>query len=313
MTISQRHLLWVNLVLLALVAYWGASTVSTAIAAKLTPSPEIHLSPPPPPIAHEPRRPASYYAAIHTRDIFNSTKPEVEKPPEPPKPTQLNLKLWGTSVHTGGASHCIIEDLATHKQELYGIKDKVAGTATVKLIEWDRVTLDRDGQEEILELALPAGGGLPARPVAAVVSGRAGGQPAPGQPAPGQPVAGQPATGQPAPNPHIQQVNENQYSIDRSEVEAALDNMSQLFTQIRAVPHFEGGQSTGFRLFAIRQNSIFDQIGLRNGDIIQNINGNEINDPGKAMGLFQDLRNAQQLTVGLMRNKQNMTMTYRIN
>ena len=51
MKISPRHLVWVNLVLLALVAYWGASTVSTAIAAKLTPPPAVHLSQAPPPIA----------------------------------------------------------------------------------------------------------------------------------------------------------------------------------------------------------------------------------------------------------------------
>ena len=89
--------------------------------------------------------------------------------------------------------------------------------------------------------------------------------------------------------------------------------MNQLFTQIRAVPHFDGGQSTGFRLFAIRQNSIFDQIGLRNGDIIQSINGTDINDPAKALALFGQLRNQQQISVGFQRNKDPMTVTYNIN
>ena len=86
MKISPRHLVWVNLALLALVAYWGASTVSTAIAARLTPSSEVHLAPPPPPLIREPKRPASYYASIQTRDIFNSAKPEPEKPKEAVKP-----------------------------------------------------------------------------------------------------------------------------------------------------------------------------------------------------------------------------------
>ena len=69
-----------------------------------------------------------------------------------------------------------------------------------------------------------------------------------------------------------------------------MENMSQLFTQIRAVPHFEGGQSIGFRLFAIRRGSLFDKIGLKNGDIITSINGTEMTDPGRAMGLMQELR-----------------------
>jgi general secretion pathway protein C len=159
----------------------------------------------------------------------------------------------------------------------------------VKDVAWDRVILDRDGQEEILELASAQGG--PPRPVAAVAAA----------PAPSQPT-----------NPHIQQLSESQYNIDRSEVDAALDNMNQLFTQVRAVPHFEGGKSTGFRLFAIRQNSIFDNIGLRNGDIIQSINGTELNDPSRALGFMQDLRSARQLNVTILRNKESLTLQYNI-
>jgi general secretion pathway protein C len=288
MKISPRYFVWINLVLLALVAYWGAATVSAAVAAKLNLPPQVHLSQPPPPIAREPRRPASYYANINTRDIFNSTKPEAEKPPEPPKPTELKLKLWGTAVHTDGSSYCIIEDLTTHKQDVYRINEVVTANAVVKDVEWDRVILDRDGQEEILELASAQGG--PPRPVAAVTAA-----------VPSQPT-----------NPHVQQVSENQYTIDRSEVDAALDNMNQLFTQIRAVPHFEGGKSTGFRLFAIRQNSIFDNIGLRNGDIIQSINGTPLDDPSSALGLMQNFRSAQQLNVTILRNKESLTLQYNI-
>ena len=98
--------------------------------------------------------------------------------------------------------------------------------------------------------------------------------------------------------------------IDKAEVNSALDNMNQLFTQIRAVPHFQGGESTGFRLFAIRQNSIFDRIGLRNGDIIHSVNGNDISDPAKAMAMFQQLRNQSQYTVNITRNKEQKTLSY---
>lgn len=283
MKISPRHLIWVNLVLLALVAYWGASTVSTAIAARLTPSPEVRLSPAPPAIAHEPRRPASYYAAIQTRDIFNSVKQEAPKPAETPKPTQCKLKLWGVAVHTDGSSYCIIEDLTTRRQQLYRVTDKAPGCGTVKRVEWDRVILDRDGRDEILNLVQPQNGPVP---------GRFGYRPG---------------------GPGIQRVNANQYSIDRGEVDAALNNMNQLFTQIRAVPHFEGGRATGFRVFAIRQNSIFDKLGLQNGDIIQNINGTDINDPSRALALFQQLRNERDLTVQILRNRVPQTVRISIN
>ena len=312
MKISPRHLVWVNLALLAMVAYWGASTVSTAIAARLTPSPEVHLSPPPPPLVREPKRPASYYASIQSRDIFNSAKPEPEKPKEPPKPTELKLKLWGVVVHADGSSYCVIEDLTTRKQDLYRISDTVAGSAVVKQIEWDRVILDRDGKDEILELSPPPGGAPISAGVAPARALPPGAAPIASAPQSVQPVQpGQPGQpGQPPQNPHIRQVSENQYQIDKSEVDAALDNMNQLFTQVRAVPHFEGGRSVGFRLFAIRQGSIFDEIGLKNGDVIQQINGADLSDPAKALALFQQLRNEQNLSVNILRNKENKTLNY---
>ncbi len=312
MKFSPRHLVWVNLVLLALVAYLAASTVSTAIAAKLTPPPEVHLKPPPPPISKVPRRPATFYASITNRDVFNPARP-----PEPvearaePAPTKLDLKLWGVSIHSQGHSLCVIEDLKTRKQDVYGIGSRVVGNATVKAIEWERVVLDRGGGlEETLEIERPGGGmgggsravaGLPVIP-----------QPAAVPPMDSNAGYAAPGVSPAATNPHIQQVGEGEYHIDRTEVDQQLDNMNQLFTQVRAVPHFESGKSIGFRLFAIRQGSIFDQIGLRNGDIIQNVNGQELSDPAQAMAVFQNLRNAGDITVNGTRNKQPFTQTYRI-
>lgn len=300
MRIQPRHLVWANFALLALVAYGAASTVSTAIAARLMPPPDLRLNPPPPPIEREGRRPATHYAAISTRDVFNSAKPEPEKPKEPPKPTELKLKLWGVVVHAeDGRSYCVIEDLNTRKQELFRVNDVVSGVARVKTVEWDRVILDRDGREEILDLAQPGTAGPAGSAVAAA-----------------RPVAGAAAaaadSGPGTKDPHIEQLGELAYAVDKSEVDAALDNMNQLFTQIRAVPHFEGGSATGFRLFAIRQGSLFDKIGLKNGDILRSINGNAINDPSRALAMLGELRNQRELAVEVMRNKENKTLTYQI-
>jgi len=293
MAIPARYLILVNLLLLALAAYWGASTVSTAIAARLTPMPQVDLPSPPELAPPQANRPIGYYAAINKRNIFN-----VEPTPGPPAPaavvkTPLNLKLWGVEIDRVEArrSHAIIEDQKNHKQDVHRVGETVPGGAVVKQIDWDKVTLERDGQLEILALDTNATGTAPAKPAAAA--------PAPA----GTPGAGPTGEG-------IQKVSDTEYNIDRSEVDSALENMNQLFTQIRAVPHFDGGQSIGFRLFAIRQDSIFDKIGLKNGDIITSINGQEMTDPAKAMALFQDLRNDSQINVSLTRNKEPLSLSY---
>jgi len=317
MKLSSRYLVWVNLVLLAFGAYWGARTVDSAVAARLAPPLQVHIRPPPPPLEKEPRRSASYYGVISSRDVFNSAKPADTPAPEAPKPTELRLKLWGVVVHEDGSSYCVIEDLTTRQQELYRIDDMIASVARVKHVEWDKVIIDRDGKDEILELEKPAAGG----PVAVAAAGTAGlAHPAAGPGGRGaarrEKMAANRAAASETPQAQdsggIRMVSEGQYEIDRAEVDSALDNMNQLFTQIRAVPHFQGGKSTGFRLFAIRQNSIFDRLGLRNGDIIQSVNGVDVSDASKALSLFNDLRNVPQVNVKYIRNKEEGTSSYNI-
>ena len=288
MSFSPRYLVVVNLLLLALAAYSASSIVGTALAARLIPPPEVEISPPPAPLEIEPAKPANYYAVIPKRDIFNSVKPTPapQVVQEAAAPTQLKLKLWGTAVFDKGNSFSIIEDLGARKQGFYGVEATVPGNATVKAIEWDRVILTHNGRDEILELEEPKASAGPARQVASAAA-----------PAPGAPTSG------------IQQTSENEFTVSKTEVDTALENMSQLFTQIRAVPHFEGGQSIGFRLFAIRRGSLFDRIGLKNGDIIRSINGNEMNDPSKAMALLQELRDANNLDVEITRNQQPQKLT----
>ena len=292
MSFSPRYLVVVNLLLLALAAYSASSIVGTALAARLIPPPEVEISPPPAPLEIEPAKPATYYAVIPKRDIFNSVKP-TPAPAAPVEavvaPTQLKLKLWGTAVFDKGTSFSIIEDLGARKQGVYGVDETVPGNATVKAIEWNRVILSHNGRDEILELE-------EAKSVAGAPKA----------------VAQAPAAPAGANGSGIQQTAENEFTVPKSEVDSALENMSQLFTQIRAVPHFEGGQSIGFRLFAIRRGSLFDRIGLKNGDIIRSINGNEMTDPSKAMALLQELRDANDLDVDITRNQQQQKLKYNI-
>jgi general secretion pathway protein C len=293
MIFSAQYLVAVNLLLLALVAYSASSIVGTVIATRLSPGVRVDIAPPPEPIPDEPPKPATYYALVSNRDIFNSVKP-VEPTPAPvaeaPPP---DLSLWGIALHPRkGSSYCIIDDKKARKQTLYRIGDTIEGTdLRVKAIGWKSATLERSGKELVLPLQEPGGASAPTM---------AGPQAQPRFAAPQVAEA------------NIQKVDENQYVINRSEVDNALSNMSQLFTQIRAVPHFEGGKSIGFRLFAIRRGSLFDKIGLKNGDVLQKINSIEFNDPGRALSLMEELRNQSELTVQIVRNRQPETMTYRI-
>ncbi len=292
MTFSPQYLVAANLLLLALVAYSASSVVGTIIAGRLAPRVAVEMAALPEPIPSEPVKPAAYYKVISSRDIFNSVQQNVPTPPPVAEAPPPDLALWGVALHGNAASsHCIIEDKKARKQTAYGVGETIEGTdITIKSIEWRKVTLDRAGKELVLELQEP-------QSMAASTSA---------VPRPGLAFAPSQAT-----DANIQQVAENQYVISRTEVDKALENMSQLFTQVRAVPHFEGGKSIGFRLFAIRRGSLFDKIGLKNGDILKKINDVEFNDPSRALSLMQELRNESDLSVEILRNRQPQTLSYR--
>jgi general secretion pathway protein C len=265
-----------QLALLGLAALFAATTVNGFLAMALRPRPVVDLSPPEPPAEAPRKRSRADYAPITQRDVFNPPKPEIAAPAPV---SDLKAKLLGTAPGHGIESFAILEDQITKKQDLYRIGDAIQGR-TVERIEWDRVILKNGEREETLQIVeTPGLGG------AASVAPAAGG---------------------------IQAVSETEYQIDRSEVEQAMQNLNQLFTQMRAVPHFEEGRANGFRLFAIRRDSVFERIGLKNGDIVTAINGTPLTDPAKAMELIQQLKDERRIAVEVVRNRQPTTLTYEI-
>jgi|GEM_PF-972008 len=110
----------------------------------------------------------------------------------------------------------------------------------------------------------------------------------------------------------VAKVSETEFKIARGEIENALNNLDKLATQARIVPHFQGGKSVGFRLYAIKPGSLFSKIGLKNGDILQRINGMDINSPEKALEIYTKLRDAKNISLDMKRRGKPLSVEYNI-
>jgi len=287
LTASWRPaLVALNLALLASIAYFAARITASSVAARLErPAAGVALAPAPAVVA--PPQPESAYAVIYERDVFNAVKGAPEaRSADDAKRTDLNVKLWGTAIaHDPAQSYAVIEDLAARRQSLYRVGDSILDAATLARVEWDRVILNRNGDEEVLELASARGPATSAAPVG-----------------PGAAAAAE----------RIRKTADDKFVIDRREVEKTVANINEVFTQARAVPYFEDGKTVGFRVFAIKPGSVFEKIGLQNGDIIQRVNGTELTDPTKAISLFTELQNEGHIAVDLQRNKATKSFSYEI-
>jgi general secretion pathway protein C len=289
LTASWRPaLIALNLLLLAMMAFFGARIASTLVAGRLA-APTLRLATSAAPvIAPASIEAESAYALITERDVFNAVK---RAGPDPGvattfKHTDLNLKLWGTALaHDPAQSFAIIEDQAARRQALYRVGDTILDVAILARVEWDRVVLTRDGAEEMLEIS----------------SARASGKD-------GAAAGAAPAAG----GERIRKTADNKFVIDRRELEQTVANINEVFTQARAVPFFQDGKTIGFRVFAIKPGSVFEKIGLQNGDVVQRVNGVELTDPTKAISLFTELQNEGHIAVDLQRNKQTKNFSYEI-
>ncbi len=246
-----------------------------------------------------PFKPNRDYYAIVRSNIFNSTQAnqgtdirtdnhsgvsKSELPADAQK-TSLDLRLIGTVLSkTGDYRLAAIEIKDLSEQRLYKINDTVSG-ASIFRIERNRVGLMNNGNVEVLEIefAEDSFDDTPATPVSPTLSS--------------------------FPGRDVIKSGEGDYKVSRRYVDSQLKNMSSLLTQARAVPNIDSsGATNGFRLFSIKQGSLFSKIGLQNHDVVQRINGVELNSAEKALDLFQALRNESSFKVDLLRRAKKTTL-----
>ena len=110
----------------------------------------------------------------------------------------------------------------------------------------------------------------------------------------------------------VNKVGDGQYEVNRSRLNEELEDMDRLLRQARAVPHRQDGQTVGFKVVGVRSNSLFRSLGIRSGDILTSVNGESLNSLNKALGLFEQLRSSDNLSLSVQRRGQDKTLEYSI-
>lgn len=89
--------------------------------------------------------------------------------------------------------------------------------------------------------------------------------------------------------------------VERAFVEQLMANPAMLAKQARIVPKQKDDEVLGYKLYGIRRGSLPKLLGLKNGDMVTAVNGEEIKGMDKAMALFTKLRHASNLSVSIER------------
>jgi general secretion pathway protein C len=214
--------------------------------------------------------PSADYLAIANAHIFGVPGTEpVVEQTTDAPDTSLNLKLRGAIAANDPDYAHAIIADGKGNDNVYFVNDKLPGGAVLREIQVDRVILNRSGRLEALRL----------------------------------PKLSE-ALGKPAASAR------NLPAISRNSSRSATSSGPTSFTDIvRPQPFMPNGEFKGYRVYPGRDRRKFASLGFRPGDLVNEINGQPLNDLQTGMAIFQQLGSASQLTVTIERSGQPVVLT----
>lgn len=246
------------------------------------------------------------YDIILERNIFglkntsSANSSGIENVPQ----TTLKLELLGTVINPSEGSIAVIKDVDSGRVNSYKLDESIdiILSEKVKLIRIENcvAVLERvgEGPETIKCIKDTSGDSsssqVASRPTLNSESSKARATEGDGK------RLGENAEG-------INQVDEGVYEIDRKMMDELLSNPNDILTKARVVPHDDG-----LRFFAIRPNSIFSKIGIRNGDTVHRINEVDLGNVENAFGLFEELKGQNKFSIDLTRRGKRLTFEYTV-
>lgn len=271
---------WVALALVVAIAWQLARIIWLLVPASSTGSPAITL----PSQLSTPAAAAAGQVdvqAIADAHLFGkaSAAPVVETPVESYEnlaETRLSLSLKGTNVHTEQARSLAIIADNRNEENIYFVRDTVSQGTTLHAVYADRVVLNRSGTLEVLKLPkeFPKSSSRTRSDTTSV--------------------------SRTATNP-------------RSIQSVVTENVTQLADVIRPTPYYVSGQMQGYRVYPGRDRKQFAALGLRPGDLIKDVDGQALTNPEQATQIFQNLGNAEEVSVTVERNGQPEVLVLRTN
>jgi general secretion pathway protein C len=90
---------------------------------------------------------------------------------------------------------------------------------------------------------------------------------------------------------------ETSSQAQRDMIDQIISDPSALFEMADFRPQIGLGGVTGIRVSSVEEGSLIEQIGLKEGDVIKELNGIPITDPREGMNLLREFQNATSLNV----------------
>ncbi|MBW1805970.1 MAG: PDZ domain-containing protein [Deltaproteobacteria bacterium] len=229
------------------------------------------------------RPPLKDFQAIMEREIFGPIQKPAEKDTagiEALEPTKLKIALLGTVIDNLENDVAVIEETDKRRQGLYRVGDSVQN-AVIKMILRGKVVLRVGDRDEVLTMEESASSRAKSKDK--IVK-----------------------------RPSSRTATERTITVRRSDIDRSLENINNLLSQARILPHLKDGRPDGLSITGIKSGSIYRKMGLRNGDIIYGVNGSPITTPEDILSMYNDLSSGTGISLQIKRSGRERTFNYKI-
>jgi general secretion pathway protein C len=226
---------------------------------------------------HSPTDLAKGVAELHLFGIAGLNKPAVMQAIDNKAPeTNLKLSLHGVFAEGDPATGAAIIGKAGATQQYYQVGAEIMAGVKLQAVYQDRVVLSRDGRSEVLKFPKIV------KPLAKM-SG-----------------------------PRISDSSQKTNSL-KDFRDQFRDEPLKIFQYVRFVPVRAGQTLKGYRVLPQKDRELYNQLGLRPSDLITGVNGISLNDEKEAMKLIDQLKEAEQISLQILRRGQPQSVSISLN
>jgi len=100
--------------------------------------------------------------------------------------------------------------------------------------------------------------------------------------------------------------------VSRGLLSSYTKDIDKVWKDIGIGEHRTNGVLDGFKVNFVKKGSDFEKLGLRRGDILTSVNGQELNSYNAAFSFYKEMNSIENLTLSIKRNNQDMELEYEI-
>lgn len=230
----------------------------------------------------------SQSAGESLRQIYTDNFPSIAENKLPQ--TNLNLILKGTIIAGSYGSFAIIEDLSSRRQGLYRVGDKILDGEIIAIYR-KQIILKRENRKEMMCISGEDN-------LSKLLRKKENGEVAKDAERENSLLIFQEG-----------QVSKSEEEMGENKGGVLNDKMNDILGNYNISPYLVGGRQEGYSLSEVSQDSPLFKLGVREGDIIKEVNGVAIDSPGKIIQAYLFSKEKQQVEVVIEREGQREVLS----